>query len=394
MTATLDATGLTIETFDTAQARWRANALSLFGATADVSGASLLGKLIDLAAASDVDLQELAAAIYAGYYPSTATGVALDLTVELGGLIRKSATKSTATIQITAIAPGTIPVGVVVLVAGTGARFSLDAAVVFAAPGALPVGVTAIESGAVAAPSGTLTTFEDGTYTAAGYTVTNGTDGDPGLAAESDETLRERFFASYHLPGSATVDGLRAELLGLDGVSYARTYENAANLVDATLDNAPGHSLVAVVSGGTDVAVAQAIWDGKAAGILSWGGAAPTTANATDDDGVLHAIDFMRPVAVVLTATVTFTNATGYAVDATVAAAVKAYVDALNVGDDVNELLVRSAAILALDSVPDAATVSVSYTADGGAPFVDTSTVINFNKIATLALVDIVIVGL
>jgi len=392
MAASLTAAGFTIETLEEIEARWRANTKALFGATAATTGSSLMAKLIALGAAAESDLQELMLAVYQAQYPSTATGVALQNVAAIGGLVPKAATYGVGVVEITAAAPGTVPLGSVVLVAATGTRWATQAAAVFAAPGVQAVAVVAIDSGELEAPIGTLTAWEDGTLSA-NFTVTNAAAATTGSAAENDTELRARYFASYQLPGSSPVGGVRAQLLAVAGVTAAKVYENATHLFAPALDNAPPHSLVAVVTGGQDNAVAQALFDSKAAGIRSWGGSGPTTGNATDTDGALHAIDFMRPVPIVLTAVLTFTAAAGAGDSATVAAAVLAYVNGLATGADVLDLIFKAKALYALDILPDGLGLAVSYTANGGAPYTG-STVVAFNEIATIAAIDISVLGL
>jgi uncharacterized phage protein gp47/JayE len=80
----------------------RALAVQLFqdliqpGDQVDVSDSSALGRLISLAAPSEADLWEAAQEVYAAFDPNSATGIALDNLVALGGVVRQEQTFSTA----------------------------------------------------------------------------------------------------------------------------------------------------------------------------------------------------------------------------------------------------------------------------------------------------------
>lgn len=65
------------------------------GDVVDVSDSSLLGRLISLDSPGDADLWEIAQLVYSAFDPNSATGVALDNLVAIGGVPRKEATQST-----------------------------------------------------------------------------------------------------------------------------------------------------------------------------------------------------------------------------------------------------------------------------------------------------------
>lgn len=94
--------GLTIKRMTEILSDLRAEATSLFqdmvvpGDTVDTSNSSALGRLVALVSPSLADLWEVAEADYQAFDPNSATGIALDNLVALGGITRKEQSYSTA----------------------------------------------------------------------------------------------------------------------------------------------------------------------------------------------------------------------------------------------------------------------------------------------------------
>lgn len=113
----------------------RALAVQLFidlvqpGDQVDVSDSSALGRLISLAAPSEADLWEAAQEVYAAFDPNSATGVALDNLVALGGLTRKEQTFTTDSIFVAGDTNTLIPIGQTVGSSTTGEQFTTVGAI-------------------------------------------------------------------------------------------------------------------------------------------------------------------------------------------------------------------------------------------------------------------------
>lgn len=94
--------GFTIKRMTEILSDLRAEAVTLFqdltvpGDVVDTSDSSALGRLIALVTPSLTDLWEVAQADYAAFDPNSATGIALDNLVALGGITRQEQTFSTA----------------------------------------------------------------------------------------------------------------------------------------------------------------------------------------------------------------------------------------------------------------------------------------------------------
>jgi uncharacterized phage protein gp47/JayE len=165
---------------------------------------------------------------------------------------------------------------------------------------ALPI--RSVDLGAVAAVAGSLTSID--TPTAGVTSITNATDVTLGVAIESDAALRLRREEELRAQGEGGVDSIRALLLETTGVTDARVFENTTDATDGS--GRPPHSVEAVALGGTDAAVAAAVFT-RGAGIQTFG---TSTANVTDKAGNVHAINFSRPTAKLVYVTVNVTKET------------------------------------------------------------------------------------
>ena len=121
-------------------------------------------------------------------------------------------------------------------------------------------------------------------------TVTNPTSATVGRLTETDEELRLRFRNSKFERSTNLIDSLYSALIGVEGVTQVKIYENDTNITDG--NGVPPHSFLPIVLGGSSVEIAQAIWENKPIGILSDGN---TTVSVEDIQGFNHDISFERP---------------------------------------------------------------------------------------------------
>ena len=160
----------------------RALAVQLFidlvavGDTVDTSDSSALGRLISLAAPSEADLWEAAQEVYAAFDPNSATGIALDNLVALGGLTRKEQTFTTSSILVAGDTNTLIPVGQTVSSSTTGEQFTTVGAISLSPSGASGITVSTVTlqnstaytiTYADTTTSNTITFTSDGTATVA-----------------------------------------------------------------------------------------------------------------------------------------------------------------------------------------------------------------------------------
>lgn len=113
-----------------------------------------------------------------------------------------------------------------------------------------------------------------------------------GREKETDNDFRDRYYKSVDYAGGVNADAIRASLLNdVEGVSSAYIYENDQDVFDEVY-NLPAHSMEAVVYGGLDEAVAQAIYARRAAGIQTLGSSEIDVLTAS---GQTMKIRFSRP---------------------------------------------------------------------------------------------------
>jgi uncharacterized phage protein gp47/JayE len=163
--------------------------------------------------------------------------------------------------------------------------------------------------------------------------VTNQADATLGTNIETDAAFRIRRENLLTVSGKGTVDTIRAKLLLVSGVTEALVFENTTDITDG--NGVPPHAIECVVLGGTDAAIAQAIFDDKAAGIETFGG--DITEVIVDSQGTSHTINASRADPVEMFIDITVVTDGNYPADGDtqVAAALKALGDTHIIGDDV-----------------------------------------------------------
>lgn len=119
--------------------------------------------------------------------------------------------------------------------------------------------------------------------------VVNYYDGNTGREAESDQELRIRRKVDIAVSGFSFTDAIKARLSNVNGVSYAKVYENDELY---TINDIPAKSFEAVVVGGSNQEIANELYTAKIGGIKSWG---TESAVVRDSDNIPHYIKFTRP---------------------------------------------------------------------------------------------------
>ncbi len=312
-----------------------------------------------LAARLDV-LSEDVIQIDAGYHPANATGLQLENICAMIGVVRREATKSTVTMDLTADAGTTIPEGSVIE-DDEKQRWETTEPLVFASTTTQQVVAEAQTPGAVAAPANTITkivTPVDG-WTSANNPA-KATEGDD---RESDAELRKRRILSLQQGTSGTVGGIRAAVFELDWTTAVVTVDNPTNAT-ATVEgiSMPPHSVATVVYPNSPTSdqiddLVDALVDTVPAGIEQVGA---VTQSHTFDDGhsATYAWDYATETTVDVTVTATaLSGFTTGEVQSGIEDTITDYFLALGVGDDVTAIAI-SALVAAVDGV-DTADVTV-----------------------------------
>lgn len=355
----------------------------------NTASTAILGQFVGIIAdqlSQDWDVLE---DVYNSQYPDSAAEASLDNVSSITGASRLPATKSTATLLVTGDNATVLPVGRQARVPSGGIFETLAGATLalttpWAITTAYSIGdivsndsplnvyvcVIAGTSAGSGGPTGEGTAIVDGTVTwrflgdgeahttvAAEATVTgptvglayqiteivtavsgwngvnNQADATAGTDIETDAALRIRREALLSVSGKGTVNTIRAKLLQVPDVTEALVFENITDAVDG--NGVPAHAIECVLLGGTDAAVAAAIFDDKPAGIATFG--ADITEVVVDSQGTSHTINGSRADPVEMFISITVVTDGNYPADGDtqVAAILKTLGDTLIIGDDV-----------------------------------------------------------
>lgn len=266
------------------------------GAGFDVSAQSPAGQINGVVTTQLRELWEVAQAVYSALDPDKAEGTALASVAALSGTVKAAATKSLVTATVNLDAGKTLAAGAIASVSGNpDARFVTlaDATNAGGAPADVSVAMEAETAGPVVANTGTLTVIE--TAQAGWNSITNAADATLGEDAETDEDLRLRREVELRRAGAGAAEAIKVDVESVTGVTSVTVFENTSDAVDG--DGMPAHSFEVLAVGGAANDIAQAIWDGKPAGIEDHG---TSTGTATDTDGGTHTVAFTRPTDVPL----------------------------------------------------------------------------------------------
>ena len=206
----------------------------------------------------------------------------------------------------------------------------------------------------------------------------------PGEDRETDEQLRLRFRNGKFDRATNTLDAIYSALINLDNVSEVTIYENDTSVVDG--NGVPAHSFLPIVSGGLSTDIANAIWNNKPIGILSYGN---TTVSISDVQGFPHDISFSRPDPVVVYISMDITTDVNFPPngnDAIKSALIEYFQANFGTGDDV----IYSRLYTPINSIVGHEVVSLTI-GTSPAPVGTSNIVIAFDEIASLNTTNIII---
>jgi len=473
--------GFTIKRMTEILSDLRAEATSLFqdlvepGDQVDTSDSSALGRLISLVSPSLADLWEVAQADYQAFDPNSATGIALDNLVALGGITRQEQTFTTASILVSGDNGTLIPIGNTVSSTTSANQFKTTSPIALSPSSAsgITLSVIAVQNSSLYSISYSNTTTtntvnftSDASATLAeiltglltiinsahpsldasvvgnnlvidrddifqtvsfsvsanlsftkirtvsevvsdtpgiseqevgtintiltpvlGWdSVTNPLPAISGQERETDEQLRLRFRNGKFEKATNTIDSIYSALINLTGVTEVTIYENDNGTVDA--NGVPGHSFLPIVVGGLSTDIANAIWQNKPIGILSYGNTT-VTINDNQSPPFPHAVSFSRPTPIVIYITMNITtdgNFPANGEDQIRTALIDYFSQNFGTGDDV----IYSRLYTAINSVPGHYVESLSV-GTSPSPTGTTNIPIAFDSVASLSSINIVI---
>ena len=163
--------------------------------------------------------------------------------------------------------------------------------------------------------------------------MTNPSAASAGAPIETDAALRQRQTIAVIAPSRTVLDGIKAAVLALPGVTQAQAYENDTNVTDS--NGIPPHAIALVVSGGTVLSIATAISNKKTPGAYTYGTTTQSVLSAYGIPGIIrYFVTALMPVKV----SITIKALTGYnsAIGVQILAAVQANINALAIGQPVS----------------------------------------------------------
>lgn len=371
----------------------------IFGSNVYLGNDSADFQLLSIVALTATDCNNLAQLIFNQFSPTTAVGAGLSLAVAVNGIQRLVATYSTCLVTLTGT-NGTVVTGGVIQNVVTGDLWDLPESVTIGSGGTVTVTATAQQLGAVNALANQLTIINSG-VTAGWTSVTNGSNTPTlGTPTEMDSALRTRQAVSTELPSITISAGTIAAILAVPGVTGINnspvlgsdgtpSYENFTGSTDDWGN--PAHSVTFVVAGGTDLAVATAIYNNRGLGPLMNGdiSGSPTgntvTVDVTDpNSGIVTPVSFLRPAAVPIYVIVNAHPVAGGTLStaqiAAIQAAVANYLSTLGIGELVSygEVIAAAASVNSDPSIPTISIRSPLYLGTSASPSSSTDIAINF----------------
>ncbi|HEY3987933.1 MAG TPA: hypothetical protein VGM02_01460 [Acidobacteriaceae bacterium] len=374
---TITAAGLQIPAYADIIAYYVAAKQSIYGSTIYLGEDSPDYQEISAFAAKVNDVMQAVQLVYNARSPITAVGSDLDSVVKLNGLVRGGATQSTCPVTLSGTAGSTITNGVCTDQAGN--SWALPASITIGSGGTANATATCATPGPISASVNTITSIA--TPTAGWTSVTNNAAATLGQLVEADSALRARQAISVALPGLTMLQSTIAAIAATTGVTRYLALENPSGAVDSYGN--PAHSITAVVEGGTDADVAQAIYSKRGIGCFTNG---TTTISVSDPvNGTAIPISFDRPTYVPIFVTMTVHGQSGFSSSTLTAiqTAIVNYLNSLQIGESLNYSAIYFAAqsVMPNPSLPQFSVRSVAIgTAASPTGMSDIS--INFNEVA------------
>lgn len=381
----IDNTGLHIPSYADIRDDLIDKVKSIYGQDIYLENDSLDYQLISIFANKMYDVIQLLQMVYNGRSPVTAVGTNLDTIVKINGLQRQPTTLSNAfsiaEIALTGTAGTTFEN--LLLEDNNGYRWSQDVPLTFNASGNATGYFTCQTIGKIVPDINSISKIINPTIGV--YTATNPSAVlyNTGISVETDAELRTRQMKSTALAGQSTCDSILGQILNVPNVDKAVLYENDTGSTDA--NGIPAHSICAVVYGGEDVQVANAIYATKTTGCGTYGN---TNFSIASPYGTSTTIYFSRPTEYACEVDVSISAVGGKTITDTdqsnIQNAVQKYLDELEIGAPVVNSMLFYAAMTAQDdpTSPSFKVNSISVTV-GGTSYGTSDVPVSFDGLGT-----------
>jgi len=336
---TIDSTGINAPSYNDILQSLTASFQAIYGSDIYVAPDSQDGQWLAVLANAIHNSNQSAISLFTSFAPTYAQGAELSSLVKINGLARQASSSSTAVGNVIGVVGTIINNGVVA--DANGNYWDLPASVTIPAGGTVAVTVTAQDSGNLTAGVGTINQIH--TPQLGWQSFSNTSAAVPGAPVESDAALRTRQTISTAIPALAIKEAIFAAIGNTAGVTRFTVYENDTATPD--VNGIPGHSLSAVVEGGSVADIAAAIAGRKPPGIQTYGS---TSQIVYDTFGLPVTINYYPLTLVPIYFDITIAALSGYVATtgSLIISTLVAFVNSLSIGEDVYEAQAQASASL------------------------------------------------
>lgn len=270
----------------------------IYGPNINVDPNSPDGQMINIIAQAKLDMLEYVQQVFTSFDPDQAVGVVLDQRCAINGVFREAGTYTYTYVSVTTsqalTLPGldTAPDAPFTVADSAGNQYYLVAAYAASGAGVVSLQFRAANLGPVTPIANTITVIQTVTLGVTGVNNPTTASTVVGTNEESDYALRIRRSRSVALGSQGWVTGLYSALYSIPGVTSALVLENVTSSTDG--DGIPGHSIWAIVDGGNETLIGEAIYNKRNAGCGMKG---TETITITQVDGSTFVVRFDRPTA-------------------------------------------------------------------------------------------------
>jgi uncharacterized phage protein gp47/JayE len=360
----------------------KAKVRNLWSNDINLGNNSLLGLLIQLFSYPISLLWFGLEAIYNAMDINAAVGQDLDNLAKKIGIRRYSSAKAVGEVTFTGDNNVLIPEGFRVETDEDEPKVFETTEQVIITSGSITVEIVSIEGGSgYNVPSNTITEM---TEVLAGIDdVTNAAETFGGRDRETDTELRERYFQSLDRAGGSTTTSVRANVLEETETSDCIILENITMEVDS--NGLPPKSFEAIVFGGTNQAIADAIFDKKPGGIEPFGSITETVIDASGNN---QDVGFSRAAGINIFLEVDLVTGDDYPADgdSQVVSEIEKYINSLSINEDV----IYRKIIDVIFNVPGVVDVNALYVDTVDPPTEEANITIGFREVSDVGGVVIV----
>lgn len=319
----IDRTGFHMPTYIDVRDKLVEDAKSIFGQDIYLGEDSQDYQWISTVSEKIYDAFQISQSVYNNRAPNTAIGAGLDSIVKINGIKRKSKDYSECPVIISGVKNTTIKNGIVTDKGNI--KWNLPYTVTIPESRQIQVMAVCQIPGPIVANPGDITEIYNPTF--GWHGVYNEVNAELGSYVEGDPKLRKRQSQSTAQASRTMLEGTSGAVAQVNKVKRSKVYENDTNLIDEL--GLPGHSITAVVEGGKDEEIAEAIRIHKGIGCYTNGDVSIKIKGVEGPP-----IRFFRPIYIDVEVTINIKPLSGYTTDTTesIKKNLQTYLNSLEIG--------------------------------------------------------------